>query len=376
MANMLYVTNIYEDENDGIWNKIKYNILAYQRLGFSVDFAYRKLNGHYVIEYAYGSSDKEIKTIDCCYKDLYFYSLSKIINEKYDMVYIRKPIGGVSFLFLIFLFNKVKKNKDCRIVLEIPTYPYVKEIKSLNLRVSEWILKLGRFSFIRYIDLITYMGDKSDKIWGRPSLRLANAIDLEHVNLVREELKPLIQDITFVGVARLSFWHGYDRLIKAISGYAGEYNISFLIVGNGEPEMSRLKKLVEDNGVEDKIIFLGSKSGNDLDFLYKQSHICVDSLGRHRSGSLNNSSLKSKEYTAKGLPFIKSHIDDSFLDVEFVFDITPDEMDINIEEIIRWYTSLPNETPNKMRRYAGKNLSWDNQCSKVIFTLFNLEKMK
>lgn len=46
---MLYITNIYEDKSDGIWNKIKYNVLAYQRLGFDVDFAYRKEDGFYEI---------------------------------------------------------------------------------------------------------------------------------------------------------------------------------------------------------------------------------------------------------------------------------------------------------------------------------------
>lgn len=220
------------------------------------------------------------------------------------------------------------------------------------------------------------MGDEVDQIWGRPSLRLANAIDLDHVGLAHKELKLLTQKFTFVGVARLSFWHGYDRLIKAISEYMGDYEVSFLIIGNGEPEMTRLKKIAREFEVGNKVTFLGSKNGDDLDLLYKKSYVCVDSLGRHRSGALCNSSLKSKEYTAKGIPFVKSHIDDSFLGANFVFDVTPDESAIDISAIIYWYSSLPNNTPVEMRRYADAHLSWDKQCEKVMSKLSDLREIK
>lgn len=106
---MLYVTNIPEDANDGVWNKIKYNIMAYQRLGFKVDFAYKKSDGYYVIESGYNSSENNIERIDCLHKDIYFYSLTHSLTKEYDVVYIRKPTGGFGSLFLVFLLKKLKK---------------------------------------------------------------------------------------------------------------------------------------------------------------------------------------------------------------------------------------------------------------------------
>lgn len=89
MPKMLYITNIYEDKSDGIWNKIKYNVLAYQRLGFDVDFAYRKEDGFYVIENEPYTENSKSQVVECIYKDLFYYNLSLKINCEYDLVYIR-----------------------------------------------------------------------------------------------------------------------------------------------------------------------------------------------------------------------------------------------------------------------------------------------
>ncbi len=366
MPKMLYITNIYEDKSDGIWNKIKYNVLAYQRLGIDVDFAYRKKDGYYVIENEPYTENSKSQVIECIYKDLFYYNLSFKINCEYDLVYIRKPVGGAGIIFLKTLLKKLKNNKCCKVVFEIPTFPYEKEINTARLKISDLILKSCLPFTYKYIDVITYMGDKYEKIWGVPTLRIANGIDLNFINVVRTELKPLNDEFIFVGVARLSFWHGYDRLIKAIYNYKGKYTLKFIIVGSGEPEMSALQEKVRQYGIQDNILFTGSKSGNELDAIYEQAHVCVDSLGRHRSGSFYNSSLKSKEYTAKGLPFIKSHMDDSFLDVDFIFDVTPDEKDIDVKEIIQWYSLLSLDTPARMRHFAHDNLSWDIQCKKIL----------
>ncbi|VUS83835.1 hypothetical protein SB6421_03812 [Klebsiella huaxiensis] len=363
MKKMLYVTNVFEDKNDGIWSKIKYNILAYERLGFTVDIAYRKLDG----EFAFKQNNLESNelSLNCRHKDLFFHALSKKITKRYDIVYIRKPIGGASVLFLSHLLKKIKKINTCQVILEIPTFPYEKEIRGAKLTISEYLLKLSRRFFLKYVDLITYMGDPVCKIWGKPVLRLSNGIDLAHVNLVRDRLKDRNEELVFIGVARLSFWHGYDRLISSIKSESN-YNFKFLIVGDGEPEMSRLRKIVTDLNLNDKVIFYGAKSGDELNKIYEKADIAVDSLGRHRSGSYSNSSLKSKEYTAKGLPFIKSHQDEAFDKSYFIHDVQPNDDLIDLDCIYDWYQSLPDETPQLMRDFARQHLTWDIQCQKVL----------
>ncbi len=368
MKNMLYVTTVFEDENDGIWKKIKYTLCAYERLGFSIDFAYRTKSG-YVINFGFNSEKSKVELINEPHKDLFFYNLSKKVIKKYDLLYIRKPFGGASFLFLNSLIHKVKRSGG-KVAFEIPTYPYKKEIKSIKNIISEVLFQLSKATYIRKLDLIVYMGESGGDIWGRPALKIANGIDLDKVKILKENLNPLSDEFTFVGVARLSFWHGYDRLIEAVKNYNGKYKIKFIVIGNGEPEFSRLNSLARKYDIEDKILFLGAKFGNELDNQYEKAHVCIDSIGRHRSGNQFNSSLKSKEYTAKGLPFIMSHKDDSFEDVNFIFNVSSNEEAIDIDEIIGWYQKLPKNTPVEMRAFAEQFLSWDLQCKKVLEKIF------
>ncbi|EIX9223266.1 glycosyltransferase [Klebsiella pneumoniae] len=369
MKKMLYVTTVFEDENDGIWKKIKYTLYAYQRLGFSIDFAYRTKSG-YVINYNFNESDSRLVSIDEPHKDLFFYCLAKKIKPVYNFLYIRKPFGGASFIFLNALIRKLSKS-NCRVALEIPTYPYKKEIKQLKHIISEYLFQFSKLLYINKVDLIVFMGAYVENIWNRPALRIANGIDLDKVPPLITRKNTLNNEFVFVGVARLSFWHGYDRLINAISKYQGNYKIKFYIIGEGEDESSRLKKIVQSLNLSSNVVFQGGLYGQELDKQYCKAHVCIDSLGRHRSGNLYNSSLKSKEYTAKGLPFIKSHKDDSFENNFFIFNVNPDESDIEIGEIIEWYKSLPEETPGMMRDFAENSLSWDIQCKKVLDKLFS-----
>lgn len=367
MKRLLFVTTVLKDESDGIWKKIKFNLYAYYKLGYIVDVAYRTTSG-YVVEYNFGTLESYVASVEELHKDLFFYSLARKIKNKYDLLYIRKPFGGASFIFLFLLVNVIKRiNKEAKVVFEIPTYPYKNEIKILKHRVSEHLFMLSKELYIRKVDAIVYMGNPSHSIWNRPSLKISNGIDLEHVPLLKTALNPILDNsFTLIGVARLSFWHGYDRIINAIADYKGNTSVRLLIVGDGEPELTRLKALVKEKNITDQVLFCGAQTGTKLDELYVQSHLCIDSLGRHRSGNLYNSSLKSKEYTAKGLPFIKSHIDDSFQSCNFIYNVSADEEKINIADIISWYTSLPTALPIEMRLFAEANLAWEKQCLNVI----------
>lgn len=189
------------------------------------------------------------------------------------------------------------------------------------------------------------MGCDVSHIWGIPACKISNGIDLSSLKLLRS-CKPKFRDtINFVAVARLSFWHGLDRLIHSIANYEGDYEVQLKIVGAGEPELSRLQNIVAELKLDNLISFTGPLHGDKLIQIYEESDIAVDSLGRHRTGTNQNSSLKSKEYTALGLPFIKSHDDVVFDNQFFSLTVSPDENDINIENVIKWYVELPVNTP-------------------------------
>ncbi|MFK5655764.1 hypothetical protein ACIA4K_04025 [Lactobacillus delbrueckii subsp. bulgaricus] len=53
-----------------------------------------------------------------------------------------------------------------------------------------------------------------------------------------------------------------------------------------------------------KVSMVGKKEKEELDYYYNICDIGIDSMGRHRSNVYYNSSLKGKEYLAKGLPIV------------------------------------------------------------------------
>ncbi|MDF7670364.1 glycosyltransferase [Orbaceae bacterium ESL0721] len=365
MKRVLYITTTTENPCDGVWKKIISNLVAYKKLGFAIDFLFSGADGFY-IAYNYLDDDEERIKIAMINRNFVFYAMQKYIKHDYDLVYIRKPHGGANSLFLNGLLKKIRHNPKTKCVLEIPTYPYFKEVKTVKLAISEMLLFVSRLIFKNKIDLITYMGEKVDTIWGRPALQIANGVDLDEITLLREQLTKNSDTVELLGVAKLAFWHGYDRLIKALADYRGDTKIVFKIVGDGATELKRLKKIAKSYQLTDRVIFLGPLYGEALNNQYLASSICVDSLGRHRSGNIYNNSLKSKEYTAKGIPFIKAHLDDSFQDnPAFIYNISANEDPIDISDIVAWYNALDVNTPVIMRNYAQKHLSWEKQLRKI-----------
>ncbi len=294
--------------------------------------------------------------------------LIKLKKEEYykntDVIYIRNfKCTPMSINWLRFL-----KKQDLRILLEIPTYPYDKEIKnnsSILVKFLVWIDKIYRKKLNLYVDkIITFSEDK--EIFNIPCISIENGIDLEEVKLVEKKEH---KGINFISVSQCHFWHGIDRVLYSLLQYiksGGKEEIRFHIVGEGT-ETPKLKKIVENNiELQDMVTFYGFKSGEELDEIYNNSDIALGSLGFYRSGLEKGSTLKMREYCAKGLPFVVGYDDTSFSkDLSFYYQVSNDESLLDIEKIIEWYKNLK-VTPEEIRKYAEDNLSWDKQMKKVI----------
>ncbi|HHC3073150.1 glycosyltransferase [Klebsiella quasipneumoniae] len=355
---ILFATHNSEDDTDGVWKKIKSQVSAFRELGASVDFFYTK-DKKIILD---DGLTKKIIPCNIKYKYLYYIFLMKYIekeNKHYDLAYIRKPHGGIFVIFLPFLLKKLQY-KNTYIVIEIPTYPYEKETASIRIKILNVIFDMTLPFFRNKINEISYMGDEVERIWNVKATRISNGVDIQSLSLI-DEKKNVSSDFIIVGVANLEFWHGYDRVIEGINRYGGNENVVFHIVGYSQPEISRIKNLVLKYNIEDKVIFHGKKSGEELELVLKNADVCVDALGRHRSGNNSNSSIKSKEYTARGLPFIKSHIDYAFGQEEFILQIPADDSPINIDSIIKWRKNLPNGFSIKERMFALEKLTWSEQ---------------
>lgn len=299
------------------------------------------------------------------------YFVEKDIDwTNYDFVYLRK--SAVLDKSVIDLLKEIKTvNPHMKIILEIPTYPYINEFKGIvkwdiQLKEKIWTPKLKK-----YIDrVITFSDD--EEIFGIPCINLSNAYDFSRpIN----QLEKKDQSLHLLGVAALCFYHGYDRVILGMDKYYNSIgkkrDVIFTIVGDG-PVLKDYEKMVTRFHLEDKVKFMGRVDFSELDEFYRNADIGIDSLARHRSGVTYNSSLKGKEYLAKGLPIlsgVKTDLDGRNL--PFYYRVPSDDTPIDIADLIEWYSQLVNdstkaELSKKIFDYGKSHFSFEQTFAPVI----------
>lgn len=301
-----------------------------------------------------------------------FYLFLARQNLAVDFVYIRYQRSSPVFLYMLY---RLKSHHPGLVILvELPSFPYHTENTSVRDSVLGFVDRLSRPFLHRYVDRIVTFSRETE-IFGIPTIRTDNGVDVENL-----ELSPVpheTQVIRLVGVANLSFWHGYDRIIAGLAEYYAsdrKRKVKFDIVGSGG-ELERLQKDARQAGLSDKVKFLGPKHGSQLDELIGQSHIGVSSIGMHRL-DVDTSNLKSREFCARGIPFIIAYEDRDFgKELPFIFHAPANDDPIDIEELLGFYdrirTTQP-DFPRDMRNYAEKQLTWQAKMAPVVASILDL----
>ncbi|WP_427813882.1 glycosyltransferase [Enterococcus sp. 22-H-5-01] len=299
-----------------------------------------------------------------------YFNTKNIEWKKYDFAYIRK--GAIFDRSFIKMVKRAKKeNPAIKLIVEIPTYPYIDEFQGIlkwiiSSKEKIWVPKLAK-----YIDKnVTYSDDTT--IYEIPSINISNAYEfLEKPN----HKDKADSTVNLVAVASLCFYHGYDRVINGLINYYRKNNkqtkVRFTLVGDG-PVLNEYKKIVKDTQMAEYVQLVGRKNLDELDEFYAQADIGIDSLARHRSGVSYNSSLKGKEYLAKGLPIVsgvKTDLDNA--DVDFYYRVPADDSPLDIERIVQWYESLlakqsQDELSNLIYTYGKEHFTFSKTFEPVI----------
>ena len=248
--------------------------------------------------------------------------------------------------FLLNTLRKLKKNGIINLI-EIPTYPYKGEYKeTFKNRLIYLLDSLLRFRLKKYVSRVIIFSENPKIVYGIPTINTMNGVDASSI-------KPIAictphNCINLIAVASMLPHHGFDRLIEGLRVYySNRYNdeiVSFHVVGDG-PKLKEYKDLCKKYNIEQYVIFHGQKSGNDLDVVFEQSDIAVGSLGLHRIGINEGSTLKNREYAVRGLPIIYSTFDSFLKDSRFCVIFPPDDNPIDISRIVVFWKSIK-ETPN------------------------------
>jgi len=219
-------------------------------------------------------------------------------------------------------------------VIEIPTFPYAGEFKdTLKKRLIYALDVVLRSQLKKFVQRIVTTTKGHESIYGIPCIQTTNGIDFSSIKPVT----PKDGSIThMIFICSMLPHHGCDRLINGLANWKNQNTNGLIkvdIVGDG-PMLQSYKDLAESLNVAELITFHGMLSGEDLDNVFDMANVAIGSLGLHRIGLFNVSTLKSLEYVARGLPTVYATDEEVLKGQSFTLKISSDESPIDIEEIV------------------------------------------
>lgn len=281
-----------------------------------------------------------------------------------DFIYIRRTTADKAFVR--FLRDIKCKYPECKVIIELYTYPYEKD------EYHRWIDKFNllkdrhyRKGLKKYVDrIVTY--SNHNQIWGIETIILMNGIDVQALPVIKSHMNDCkTYNLIFVGYMQRQ--HGLERVIEGLKEFYSdtkdEKKVILHAVGEG-PELPYYQKLVADNDLSDFVLFYGSQYGAELDGIYDLCEIGISALGMYKNKLNWSSALKSREYLAKGIPVINGNPTDVFVKYEcdFHLDFSNDATPIDIKRTVEWYDSLLKKYSDKVglsdavREYALKHV--------------------
>lgn len=354
---LLYLStwDFSNEESDGVCKKINSQIAVFEKNGYEVDFIYIK-NGNII--YRENKIERAIGRVGNIKKTPAYMKMYKALKDKkYDWVYNRY---GMMDTFYYRVLKRLHKN-GARILIEIPTYPYAGERpKGVLYQFMFWWDKLYLNKLKNIAEcILTYSQD--DEIAGIQTIQIVNGINFSDIMPKKQfPYAAGAKNINIIAVANVLKAHGYDRLLNGLEDYVkgnNEIDIFFHLVGGGAL-LSECKEIVKTLGLEEFVCFYGEKYGKELNEIFEKCDIAVESLADHRNNVKISSSLKSREYVARGIPFITACEMDVFKNEEFILTIPADETNVDLRKVVEYLKKLYHDKDAKevayMIRQKGK----------------------
>lgn len=378
MDNKIIYISTVEDEGpyQGVQKKIQMQCTAFKDLGFEVakiSSGRRSLWGQLVklCPLGYGINYRAVKK-----------ETLLLPKDSYKYCYIRYSPASRG---LVDVLKTLKANQaGIKNIIEIPTYPYEAELKSIKAIPSKIGDRIYRTKIKRYADLIvtpSYLEQK--EIFEIPAMEITNGISTSHI----KQRTPSIENkkiVNIIGVAAITKKQGYDRIIRGIYQYYQHKNpvepdVFFYIIGTG-PFRKELELLSDELLLSKYIIFVGEKEKEELEYYYSIASVGVGSLGLYNTGELKKvNSLKTREYCAKGLPFIITVCDYIFVDsnVDFCMIVENNNTPILIHDVISFLNFLKakyseDSLAETMINFANERLDWSAILASVIRRVNNI----
>lgn len=298
-------------------------------------------------------------------------AFSKI--QKPDFIYIRFVPADRGFLR--FIKSLRRRYPSAKLLLEVSTYPYARELLSDVSMLPYYFKDLYYHRQLKkYVDRVVTFSDDS-QIFGIPTIRTINGIIVQDQKMVQTASK---EDdiIRLLAVALFQKSHGYERCIRGLYDYykqGGNRKIEIHMVGDGT-ELSFYKKVVKKYQMEKYITFYGRQSGAKLDELYEKADIALGCFGLYKRKIKKISSLKIGEYLSRGLPVIIGGTERAFegKEMPYVCEFSNDDAPIDMNIVAAFYDRVYNRGMDRgaihreIREYARRTVDMERVMQPII----------
>lgn len=367
----LFYARIQSDttENHGLVKKCRGLVKGFEKLGWEMDIIWLskdgiKLNGDLVVSFPISLNSESINTILFNHFLFDFLASKKLDFKAYQFIFARFPLAHPGFLY--FLRHAKKSNPSIKTILEVPTWPYGLEHQSL-LRNLQYALDNKCQKYLKnYVDRVVHYGEFQE-LFGIPAFGIRNGVDTDEIlmaNGVSTGTK-----IRLLATGNWNFWHGLDRLLLGFAEYPSIAKKFHLTIVGGGREIPNYLAIVKKHGLENMVDVLPPCTGAELDAYFDSADICIGCLGMFRKNVALDSSLKHREYAARGVPFILTTPDPDFPEnLPWVKYFPAEEGAIDLQRLFMFYQNLLTSTAlrQEIRAYAESKLDWSIKLRTVL----------
>ncbi len=196
---------------------------------------------------------------------------------------------------------------------------------------------------------------------------IGNGIELENipVRTYAKNEKMEFRLLVLKGAAVNGDYLGLDRVLKGIANYSSNsVQLKMICAGNNFQEEN---KLAQELGITENVEFVGYLEKEQMSEFVNSSDIAISTLATYRSGIMEISSLKTREYFSRGVPFVYGYTDTDLMDIEesklYALQLKNDDTPLDFQNIIDHFAPVIKDPdhPKKMRQLAEKYLAMDKK---------------
>lgn len=179
------------------------------------------------------------------------------------------------------------------------------------------------------------------------------------------------------GAATAAEFNGLDRIFKGMAAYKGDRKIHLHLYGRN---LNWEKAYVQQLDLSSMVSFSDFVDSRLLNSKLEQIDLGLGAFGVHRKGLLSTTTIKAREYFARGLPFIFGHNDPDLSGNPELkaccMEFPADDSAIDFNQVIQWYDSIRDleKTADFMHEYAKNSLDYDVKMKRLINFLITYKK--